>query len=179
MPRKIKKTTKEPPTEPKVESPDPLAVAQAELGEVQEQLHRVAADFDNFRKRVERDRSRDALRARGAVAAQFLDVLETAAQATDAEYPDVEAAVAGLAGIQKQLQAAMQALGIERIDPAGGQFDHRLHEALSAVERDDLENETIIEVIQPGYLLEGELLRPARVIVSRTPQPATEIEITE
>ena len=67
MPRKTKKTTKEPPTEPEVESPDPLAVAQAELGEVQEQMHRVAADFDNFRKRVERDRSRDALRARGAV----------------------------------------------------------------------------------------------------------------
>ena len=178
MPRKTKKTAKEPPTEPEVESPDLIAVAQAELGEVQEQLHRVAADFDNFRKRVERDRSRDALRARGAVTMQFLEALETATQAADAEYPDVEAAVAGLTGIQKQLQAAMDALGLEAIEP-GGQFDHRLHEALSAVEREDLENETIIEVIQPGYLLEGELLRPARVIVSRTPQPATEIETTE
>ena len=177
MPRKTKKTAKEPPTEPEVESPDLIAVAQAELGEVQEQLHRVAADFDNFRKRVERDRSRDALRARGAVTMQFLEALETATQAADAEYPDVEAAVAGLTGIQKQLQTAMDALGLEAINPAG-QFDHRLHEALSAVER-DLENETIIEVIQPGYLLEGELLRPARVIVSRTPQPATEIETTE
>jgi molecular chaperone GrpE len=179
MPRKTKKTTKEPPTEPEVESPDPLAVAQAELGEVQEQLHRVAADFDNFRKRVERDRSRDALRARGAVTMQFLEALETATQAADAEYPDVEAAVTGLTGIQKQLQTTMDALGLEAIDPTGGQFDHRLHEALSAVERDDLESETIIEVIQPGYLLEGELLRPARVIVSRTPQPATEIKTTE
>ena len=178
MPRKTKKIAKEPPTEPEVESPDLIAVAQAELGEVQEQLHRVAADFDNFRKRVERDRSRDALRARGAVTMQFLEVLETATQAADAEYPDVEAAVAGLTGIQKQLQTAMDALGLVAINPAG-QFDHRLHEALSAVERDDLENETIIEVIQPGYLLEGELLRPARVIVSRTPQPATEIETTE
>jgi molecular chaperone GrpE len=178
MPRKTTKAAKEPPTEPEVESPDPIAVAQAELGEVQEQLHRVAADFDNFRKRVERDRSRDALRARGAVTMQFLEALETATQAADAEYPDVKAAVAGLTGIQKQLQAAMDALGLEAINPAG-QFDHRLHEVLSAVERDDLENETIIEVIQPGYLLEGELLRPARVIVSRTPQPATEIETTE
>jgi molecular chaperone GrpE len=178
MPRKMKKAAKEPAEEAEVEVTDPLAAAQAELGEVQEQLHRIAADFDNFRKRVERDRSRDALRARGVVATQFLEALETATQAADAEYPDVEAAVAGLTGIQKQLQAAMDTLGLEAINPAG-QFDHRLHEALSAVERDDLENETIIEVIQPGYLLEGELLRPARVIVSRTPQPATEIETTE
>jgi molecular chaperone GrpE len=178
MPRKTKKAVKEPAEEAEVEVTDPLAAAQAELGEVQEQLHRIAADFDNFRKRVERDRSRDALRARGVVATQFLEALETATQAADAEYPDVEAAVAGLTGIQKQLQAAMDALGLEAINPAG-QFDHRLHEALSAVERDDLESETIIEVIQPGYLLEGELLRPARVIVSRTPQPATEIETTE
>ena len=178
MPRKTKKAAKEPAEEAEVEVTDPLATAQAELGEVQEQLHRIAADFDNFRKRVERDRSRDALRARGAVTMQFLEALETATQAADAEYPDVEAAVAGLTGIQKQLQAAMDALGLEAINPAG-QFDHRLHEALSTVERDDLENETIIEVIQPGYLLEGELLRPARVIVSRTPQPATEIETTE
>ena len=178
MTRKTKKAAKEPIEEAEVEVTDPLAAAQAELGEVQEQLHRVAADFDNFRKRVERDRSRDALRARGVVATQFLEVLETATQAADAEYPDVEVAVAGLTGIQKQLQAAMDALGLEAINPAG-QFDHRLHEALSAVERDDLESETIIEVIQPGYLLEGELLRPARVIVSRTPQPATEIETTE
>ena len=178
MPRKTKKAAKEPAEEAEVEVTDPLAAAQAELGEVQEQLHRVAADFDNFRKRVERDRSRDALRVRGVVATQFLEALETATQAADAEYPDVEAAVAGLTGIQKQLQAAMDALGLEAINPAG-QFDHRLHEALSTVERDDLESETIIEVIQPGYLLEGELLRPARVIVSRTPQPATEIETTE
>ncbi len=178
MPRKTKKAVKEPAEEAEVEVTDPLAAAQAELGEVQEQLHRIAADFDNFRKRVERDRSRDALRARGVVATQFLEALETATQAADAEYPDVEAAVAGLTGIQKQLQAAMDALGLEAINPAG-QFDHRLHEALSAVERDDLESETIIEVIQPGYLLEGELLRPARVIVSRTPQPTTEIETTE
>ena len=178
MPRKTKKAAKEPAEEAEVEVTDPLAAAQAELGEVQEQLHRIAADFDNFRKRVERDRSRDALRARGVVATQFLEALETATQAADAEYPDVEAAVAGLTGFQKQLQAAMDALGLEAINPAG-QFDHRLHEALSAVERDDLESETIIEVIQPGYLLEGELLRPARVIVSRTPQPATEIETTE
>ena len=178
MTRKTKKAAKEPAEEAEVEVTDPLAAAQAELGEVQEQLHRIAADFDNFRKRVERDRSRDALRARGVVATQFLEALETATQAAGAEYPDVEAAVAGLTGIQKQLQAAMDALGLEAINPAG-QFDHRLHEALSAVERDDLESETIIEVIQPGYLLEGELLRPARVIVSRTPQPATEIETTE
>ncbi len=178
MTRKTNKTAKEPAEEAEVEVTDPLAAAQAELAELQEQLHRVAADFDNFRKRVERDRSRDALRARGAVATQFLEALETATQAADAEYPDVKAAVAGLAGIQKQLQAAMEALGLEAINPAG-QFDHRLHEALSAVEREDLEEETIVEVIQPGYLIEGELLRPARVIVSRTPQPATEIETTE
>ncbi|MEC8948637.1 MAG: nucleotide exchange factor GrpE, partial [Candidatus Thermoplasmatota archaeon] len=67
-----------------VEEQDPLATAQAELAELHEQLHRIAADFDNFRKRVERDRSRDALRVRGVVTAQFLEVLETATQAADA-----------------------------------------------------------------------------------------------
>ncbi|MEC7930462.1 MAG: nucleotide exchange factor GrpE, partial [Candidatus Thermoplasmatota archaeon] len=102
MARKTKKAAKEPTEEAEVEVTDPLAAAQTELGEVQEQLHRIAADFDNFRKRVERDRSRDTLRTRGAVATQFLEALETATQAADAEYPDVEAAVTGLTGIQKQ-----------------------------------------------------------------------------
>ena len=92
-----------------------------------------------------------------------------AQQAAEAEYPDMEAAVEGLTGLRRQLMEAMEAQGLVTIAPRGERFDLRRHEALMAVETDAAEPDTITKVVQRGYLLDGELLRPAKVIVARAP----------
>ncbi len=148
---------------------DPLAEARAEATEWRDRCLRTAAEYDNYRKRVVRDRAKETLRARAAALRPLLEVLDTAQQAAEAEYPDMAAAVEGLTGLRRQLMEAMEAQGLVAIAPRGERFDLRRHEALMAVETDAAEPDTITKVVQRGYLLDGELLRPAKVIVARAP----------
>ena len=82
----------------------------------------------------------------------------------------------GISGIHKLISAFMDSFQIERFNPRGEQFDFRVHEALTTVEREDVEPETIVEVIQSGYTLEGELLRPAKVVVSKKIEEEIKVE---
>jgi len=150
-------------------TPDPLTEARAEATEWQDRCLRTAAEYDNYRKRVARDRARETLRARATALRPLLEVLDTAQQAAEAEYPDLAAAVEGLTGLRRQLVEAMEAQGLVALAPRGERFDLRRHEALLAVETDAAEPDTITKVVQRGYLLNGELLRPAKVIVARAP----------
>lgn len=148
---------------------DPLAEARTEATEWRDRCLRTAAEYDNYRKRVARDRTKETLRARAAALRPLLEVLDTAQQAAEAEYPDMAAAVEGVTGLRRQLMEAMEAQGLVTIAPRGERFDLRRHEALMAVETDAAEPDTITKVVQRGYLLDGELLRPAKVIVARAP----------
>ena len=79
----------------------------------------------------------------------------------------MESSLEGIKGIHRLISALMDSFNIKRFDPQGEQFDFRLHEALTTVEKEGVEPNTIVEVIQSGYTLEGELLRPAKVVVSK------------
>ena len=70
-------------------------------------------------------------------------------------------------GIHNFSKSFLQSMNVERFSPVGEQFDFRLHEALTTVIKEDIEPHTIVDVIQAGYLLEGQLLRPAKVVVSK------------
>ena len=132
-----------------------------------DQIMRVAADFDNFRKRVERDREQQTLRVKGEVVSRFLEVIDTIDKAQESSYPDLESSLEGISGIQKLVSAFMESLNVEKYVPKGESFDFRFHEALTTVEDDKAEPNTIVDVIQSGYKLEGEVLRPAKVVVSK------------
>ena len=149
---------------------------KTEIEDHKERFMRLAADFDNFRKRIDRDRAQQTLRSKGEVVSKFLEVIEIIEQANKAEYPDLESSLAGISGVHKFVSAFMSSLKIERFDPSGDQFDFRFHEALTTVEKEGIEPNTIVDVIQSGYKLEGELLRPAKVVVSKNFEEKTEKE---
>ena len=149
-------------------SPDEkMEALKSEVDNYNEKFMRVAADFDNFRKRIERDREQQSLRIKGEVVSKFLEVIDIIDKANTSEYPDLESSIQGLSGIQKLVSSFMDSLNIEKFVPEGEQFDFRFHEALTTVEKEGVEPNTIVDVVQSGYKLEGEVLRPAKVVVSK------------
>jgi len=167
-------------SEPKTEETDTLSPEEEiqklkeEVEDYNEKFLRVVADFDNFRKRIDRDRDQQALRLKGEVVSNFLDIIDTVEKAVEVEYPDLKSSKDGILGIHKLLSAFMDSFEIKRFDPEGEQFDFRQHEALTTVEKEGVEPNTIVEVIQSGYTLEGEILRPAKVVVSKNLEEKSE-----
>ena len=146
---------------------DELSSLKIELEDVKDKLARSMADLDNFKKRIERDRDQQNLKSKGLAVLKFLEVVELIDKASNSDYPDLASAVEGIGGIQKFTKSFLESMKVERFNPVDEPFDFRFHEALTTVVKDDIEPHTIVDVIQAGYLLEGELLRPAKVVVSK------------
>ena len=146
---------------------DELLILKKELEDVKEKFARSMADLDNFKKRIDRDREQQNLKSKGLAVLSFLEVVELIDRASNSDYPDLASAVEGISGIQKFTKSFLESMKVERFNPVDEPFDFRFHEALTAVVNEDIEPHTIVDVIQAGYLLEGELLRPAKVVVSK------------
>ena len=146
---------------------DELATLKQELEDVKDKFARSMADLDNFKKRIERDREQQNLKSKGLAVMNFLEVVELIDKASKSDYPDLASAVEGIGGIQKFTKSFLESMRVERFNPLDESFDFRFHEALTTVVNEDIEPHTIVDVIQAGYLIEGELLRPAKVVVSK------------
>ena len=145
-----------------------------DLEDLRQTLLRRQADFDNYRKRIEKERSEDQKRATGRVIEQLIPVLDGFEQALaahkEAEY---ESYRKGFELIYKQLLDNLARLGVERIDPVGKLFDPHLHQALDRLETTKHQDGTILEVFQPGYVFHGRVLRAAMVRVAVHPSAAS------
>jgi molecular chaperone GrpE len=147
---------------------DALAAAEAKAQENWNSYMRAVAELDNYRKRTEREIDN----ARKFAIERFAQELVTVGDALEAGIragaaspgPVLEGAQATL----KELNRAFDKGGIKVIDPSGQPFDPNWHEAMVAQESRDVPANTVLSVIQKGYSLNGRLLRPARVIVSKT-----------
>jgi molecular chaperone GrpE len=147
-----------------------LAAAEAKATENRDSYLRAVAELDNFRKRSDREIEN----ARKFAIERFAQELVTVGDALEA---GVNAGAANpgpalLEGAQatlRQLHRAFEKAGIKIIDPQGQPFDPAWHEAMVAQESRDQPANTVLSVIQKGYSLNGRLLRPARVIVSKVP----------
>jgi molecular chaperone GrpE len=152
------------------EAPSALAAAEAKAAENWNSYLRAVAELDNYRKRTEREIEN----ARKYAVERFAQELVTVGDSLEA---GIAAAAAnpgpalleGAKGTLKQLQRAFDKAGIKVIDPEGQPFDPAWHEAMVAQESRDVPPNTVLSVIQKGYSLNGRLLRPARVIVSKAP----------
>jgi molecular chaperone GrpE len=134
---------------------------------------RIAAELENFRKRMSREL--EAARQYGIerFAAEVLPVADSLGLALDAAATaDPATLTAGHRATLRQLEKAFATAGITEFDPAGQPFDPQLHEAMTTRPSADEPPDTVLLVVQKGYLLNGRLLRPARVIVSTAPEPA-------
>ena len=132
---------------------------------------RTKADFENFRKRMTTEVQVAGARGKGELARDVipvLDDLERAIQAAglDPEGDSDDALAHGVLLVFRGLRDTLGRHGIEAVDPTGEKFDPRLQEALSTVAADGTESGTVVEVLQKGYRLDDQLIRPARVVVS-------------
>ncbi len=147
-----------------------------DLEDLRQTLLRRQADFDNYRKRIEKERADDQKRATGRVIEQLIPVLDGFEQALaahkEAEY---ESYRKGFELIYKQLLDNLGKLGAERLDPVGKLFDPHLHQALDRAESTKVPDGTILEVFQPGYVFHGRVLRPAMVRVAVHPHSASNV----
>jgi molecular chaperone GrpE len=137
----------------------------AERDEYLDQLKRVAAEFENYRKRAARDRESLVARAAERLVRELVPVLDDLERALQAAEEHEEAKLEeGVRLVHRQLAESLRREGLEEI-PTEGKFDPHLHEALLA-QPVDAESGTIVEVLQKGYRLGDRVLRPARVVVA-------------
>jgi molecular chaperone GrpE len=145
----------------------------AEKQELTETLVRRQADFENYRKRIEKERHQDRHRGVESFVEQLLPVLDAFERALAAhEEPAYAEYRKGFELIHRQLSDALAKQGLERIESAGKNFDPHYHHAIEAVETTEHPDGTVVEVLQPGYVFHGRILRPAMVRVAAHPATA-------
>jgi molecular chaperone GrpE len=146
---------------------------QEENAELKDRLARRQADFENYRKRVERERAETYNRVVAEVAAKLLGVLDNLKRALETE-ASVEATesdefrhfLSGVDLIYKQLSGVLEALGVKPIIAVGERFDPHIHEAVVTETTDEVEPDTVIQEIRAGYRMGDKLIRPALVKVA-------------
>jgi molecular chaperone GrpE len=142
-----------------------LEALAAERDEYLNDLRRVAADFDNFRKRTAREQADLITRANERLVRELLPVLDDLGRALDAVSKHEEATVEeGVRLVERQLHDTLAKEGLVEIE-TNGRFDPHVHEALLS-QPSDQEEGSVVEVIQKGYRLGDRVLRPARVVVA-------------
>jgi molecular chaperone GrpE len=150
-----------------------LKRVQEENRELKDRLARRQADFENYRKRVDRERAETYNRVVADVAAKLLGVLDNLKRALEAE-SSVEGSesdefrhfLSGVDLIYKQLNGAVESLGVKPIIAVGEKFDPHIHEAVVTEVTDEVEPDTVIQEIRTGYRLADKLIRPALVKVA-------------
>jgi len=150
-----------------------LKRVEAENAELKDQLTRRQADFENYRKRVERERTETYNRVVADLAAKLLPVVDNLKRALEAE-ATVESSesdefrhfLSGVDLINKQLNGVLDGLGVKPIAAVGEQFDPHIHEAVVTEATDDYEPDTVMQEIVAGYRLGDKLIRPALVKVA-------------
>src|ERR1700737_1422287 len=151
-----------------------VAKLAADLQDLRQTLLRRQADFDNYRKRIERERAEDSKRYTARMIEPLIPIIDGFEHALAAHRePAYENYRKGFELIYKQLLDNVAKLGVERIDPAGKSFDPHLHQAVDRAETTDHADGTILQVFQPGYVFHGRVLRPAMVRVAVHPSPAS------
>ncbi len=154
-----------------------LGKLQAEKDDLYQTLVRRQADFENFRKRVERERQEDAKRGAAILLESLLPVLDAFERALAGKADGgTEQYRVGFELIYKQLLDAMTRCGLERIPAAGQKFDPFVHQAVERVETSDVEEGTVLEELAAGYKLKSIVLRPSMVRVAAAPATAGEAD---
>ena len=152
-----------------------VAALEAERDEHLNDLKRVAAEFENYRKRVARDEESLVARAHERLVKELLPVLDDLERALAAAEEHQEAQLEeGVRLVHRELAAALEREGLAEIE-TNGHFDPHVHEALLSQPSSDQAEGTVIEVVQKGYRLGDRVVRPARVVVAG-PKPEPEPE---
>ena len=148
-----------------------LEEARTELDKLRDQALRAQAEAENTRRRASRDVENAHRYALEKFVGELLAVVDSLEKAVEAA-ADAAGAEAIGEGVELSLKLFLSVLekhGVSRIDPAGEPFDPQVHEAMTMVPSREAEPNSVLEVMQPGYLLNGRVIRAAKVIVARAP----------
>jgi molecular chaperone GrpE len=131
---------------------------------------RLAADFDNFKKRVRQERLELLQYASASLAERLLPVLDDFERVLEHAPEGIDSNwLKGVRMTAQKLQEALQSVGVETIEAVGAPFDPKLHEAIGTEESADLPEDTVVKELRRGYRIHDRILRPALVSVARTP----------
>lgn len=154
-----------------------LAEARQELADQKDKLLRLAADFENARRRSLKDREETSLFGHQNLVKDLLPSVDNLGRAIDHARQGGEGSQEGLLeGVELVLREVLATLtrhGVVPVEAQGQPFDPALHEAMAQIEDASVPGNTVVQVFQPGYQLRGRLLRPARVVVSKPPADGT------
>ena len=144
-----------------------LLDARRDAGEYMELMQRIAADFDNYRKRVERDQTDMVLRASQRVVERLLPALDSfdAAMAYEPQTPSEEKFLDGMRGTHAQLMDILESEGLSAVPAVGEEFDPALHEAAAQPANDGDGPLVVTEELRRGYVMRGRVIRPSLVVV--------------
>ena len=142
-----------------------VARLQVELSREHNLYLRALADFENYRRRVERERENAAKRGKRELLLAMLDLADDFERALAHIHDSPESVVPGLHTIQRQLASVLKAQGVKPFESVGQSFDPGVHEAVGTVQSDEQESGTVLDELSRGYHWRDEVLRPARVRV--------------
>ncbi len=151
---------------------NPEALCQEENQILKDQLFRLAADFDNFRKRTARQMEENRKAVLEQVLLDFLEVTDNFDRAVKSAKTaeDMNSIVNGIEQLSRQFFSILEKYGLEKIkSEKASEFDPHKHEAIQHVETSEVPDNTILEVYKPGYALNSKVIRPAMVSVARNP----------
>jgi molecular chaperone GrpE len=150
--------------------PDAAADSQRLLDEQRDKYLRLAAEYDNFRKRSVRERSEAASRGQAELIRHIIDALDDLARFAhvDPDAAEARTVVQGVEMVERKLLKALTNAGLTVVSPEDSSFDPELHEAVATEPAQAPEDDHVVSrVFQPGYVFNGQLLRPARVVVKQ------------
>ena len=158
----------EAPEEPKEEvtlAKEELEKLQAAVQEKEERALRLQADFENFRRRTAKEKEELSAVVTQGILKDMLPLLDNFERAMAAEAKDIDSFKQGVEMIFKQFGEILVKNGLEHIEVEGQKFDPNFHQAVMRVENPDLEDETIAQELQKGYMVKGRVIRPSMVQV--------------
>lgn len=156
-----------------------LEAAKTQISDNKDTVLRAKAEVENARRRAEADVEKARKFALERFAGELLPVidnLERAITAADSENESVKPLLEGVEMTHKSFIDTVKKFGLELVDPQGESFNPELHQAMSMQESEELAPNTVMAVMQKGYSLNGRLLRPAMVMVSRAPSAGVDTE---
>lgn len=159
----------------KEEKPEERPSPEEELSELREKYLRLYAEFENYRKRVQKEKEELIKYGNEALLYELLNVLDNLEMALKHSGENVsEGLVKGVEMTLREFQRITEKFGLTPIDAVGRPFDPSLHHAMSQVERDDVEDKTIVQEFRKGYMYGDKVLRASLVAVSKKPQRGEE-----
>ena len=158
---------------------DPLEALQEELAEKDNQMLRLKAETENYKKRLRKDKEDSVQYANEKLLMELLNVYDNFERALAANNPSLESMEEGVEMILKQFSSFLEKEKVAVIESVGKVFDPTVHEIMCQVESHDHDENVITEEYSKGYTLNGRILRPAKVVVAKAPAAASEEQDSE